>query len=508
MKPARKLKAKLTVINGEGGPRMARLTAKLSGIDAPDPKRIAADEALYQGPEERAYDPSGGQQRCFGCRHFQRDGLRRYGKCDAIHPLGKPHRLATVHANGYCTLWSTLQKSEASPRSLVPTERLRWRSNLRTVIARNPTTLGALAALRKAGPYVGPRGGLWADPQHKTPWHKEHGGKGSHVTDHQQVESHLITEATGGNKSLPQDLRSHAKRLTEHAKKHKLRTKGEQPVRGEVKAIHEHWEQHGAKPTKGMLATLKAFASGERRGAERSDKAFQRLLRDGYITAEFAGGGYRNIQLEPAAKRALGQTEKSEAHTLEKKLPLYSALPLTASTHGAAPQWETTPTPDFADIYFQPESDKRNKLERQHQHTRRRATAIRNKGVFSFHGGDVKVAPELRYEPDKTLQGHDTVNPRRESKRAPRHVLPAKLARAAAGDQATESLYRDQRPAPAGKQRKRKPTKRQLIAKMNALRVLGKMSGDGLAYKMYRARGYSRAEADRMAARGPKGGRK
>jgi len=38
----------------------------------------------------------------------------------------------------------------------------------------------AVADLVKAGPYIGPRGGKWADPQHKVPWHEE-GAEKQHV---------------------------------------------------------------------------------------------------------------------------------------------------------------------------------------------------------------------------------------------------------------------------------------------------------------------------------------
>jgi hypothetical protein len=133
-----------------------------------------------------------------------------------------------------------------------------------------------------------------------------------------------------------------------------------------------------------------------------------------------------------------------EGEPLQKKLP-YSALPITAPTHGAAPVWESQDVPDYADIYFQPESDKRNRIEREHQNVRRRANAKRNAGIYSFHGEPNRMEPALRYDPDKTLsQPMDTVAPNRvgsERRGKAKLVVSAKLDRLRAGATEQGSMY-------------------------------------------------------------------
>ena len=116
---------------------------------------------------------------------------------------------------------------------------------------------------------------------------------------------------------------------------------------------------------------------------------------------------------------------------LRKKLP-YSGLPLTAPTDGSAPRWEHQPIPDFADIYFQPESDARNKLAREQQSNRRRADARRNVGIYSFHGEANQGVPELRYEPDQTL-GDPAVHGKPSKRQRTALVVPRRLDRLAAG---------------------------------------------------------------------------
>jgi len=131
------------------------------------------------------------------------------------------------------------------------------------------------------------------------------------------------------------------------------------------------------------------------------------------------------------------KAKKSEA--LEKKLP-YSSLPLTAPTHGASPRFDVQPIPDYQFIYTQPESDERNKLEREHQETRRAATAYRNRGVFSFHG-DMRMKPELKYVAVKTA--HPQHNPDQPASRSPTMRSPKLIARLEAGSTRQGSTYED-----------------------------------------------------------------
>ena len=282
-----KLKGKLTVINAPSGPRVAKLTAKLSGpAQALEMStRVSPAEALYvSGDDRRAGQAS---QRCFTCHAFKREGQRRQGKCSKLHPTGKPVGRATVQANGYCSLYSpaaTEAHKSASPRTIVPVERLRW-GHARVIQTRNVTTLGVLA---KAGMYA---------------------------------------------------------------------------------------------------------------------------------------------QVAPA--------------------------------HGSSPRWETPPIPDYADIYFQPESDKRNKLHRAHQENRRAANAQRNAGVYGFHGEANKLDRQLRYEPEESLsQPMDVVAPKRIGAAGHKATLIApKLApRLTAGRTTLAAADEDTGDEP--KRRKRKKRKR------------------------------------------------
>jgi len=113
------------------------------------------------------------------------------------------------------------------------------------------------------------------------------------------------------------------------------------------------------------------------------------------------------------------------------------------SASGASPRWETPPVPDCADLYFQPESDKPNNLERAHQRNRRRGTAKRFHGLHGIHGDPSHREPELRYEPQDTLsQAVDTVDPHRiGAKKKPRLVAQKVMPRLKAGRTKTESMY-------------------------------------------------------------------
>lgn len=170
----------LTVVNGKEGPRVlakiADLAGKLSddtggaqalrGAVADNKGRIPADEALYVAADER--EAGTRNQRCGGCAHFLRDGNRFAGKCKAVHPVGQPGRRLEVKYGGYCMLWQPkLTKSEAVP--VIPIERL---LPPEPRIIRKPAV--PITDLVKAGPFIGPRGGKWADAKHTVPWEGEH----------------------------------------------------------------------------------------------------------------------------------------------------------------------------------------------------------------------------------------------------------------------------------------------------------------------------------------------
>lgn len=122
---------------------------------------------------------------------------------------------------------------------------------------------------------------------------------------------------------------------------------------------------------------------------------------------------------------------------------LAKALPFDlAATYGASPRWETPVMPDYQSIYHQPESDERVQREREQQAVRRRATAHRNKGLFSFHGQAINLEPELRYDSDKMMSNHQFENEPRPGQREPSKVPPKLfIKRREAGTAKTESIY-------------------------------------------------------------------
>lgn len=110
--------------------------------------------------------------------------------------------------------------------------------------------------------------------------------------------------------------------------------------------------------------------------------------------------------------------------------------------HGAAPVWETPAMPDFQYIYHQPESDERRKREAEQAAIRRRAGALRNRGVFGFHGTALPLSPELRYDPDQTLSHPAQQTNPRLGNRKPSDIPPKLfIKRQEAGQTKTESIY-------------------------------------------------------------------
>jgi hypothetical protein len=131
--------------------------------------------------------------------------------------------------------------------------------------------------------------------------------------------------------------------------------------------------------------------------------------------------------------------------------------------------WESQDVPDYADIYFQPESDKRNRIEREHQNVRRRANAKRNAGIYSFHGEPNRMEPALRYDPDKTLsQPMDTVAPNRvgsERRGKAKLVVSAKLDRLRAGATEQGSMYGGEDEEERKKKKKKRRKRVRLVAR-------------------------------------------
>lgn len=198
----------------------------------------------------------------------------------------------------------------------------------------------------------------------------------------------------------------------------------------------EHFERDGAKHT-GKCNAL-ACPINPRNRASVHANGYCMLFR----AAEHA---VKSLLIRPL--RSISTT------TLSKKIPHVAQIP------GSAPRWETPPIPDYQEIYHQPESDSRKRLERQQADVRRRANAYRNKGVFGFHGTALASKPELRYEPDETLSNPSVQAPKRPGNREPVLTAPKLLARISAGTPKEESLY-----GSSGATRKKK--KRRLVARI------------------------------------------
>ena len=100
---------------------------------------------------------------------------------------------------------------------------------------RSLLTGGDNSDLRKGGPYIGVRGGLWADPDHKNPWHETLfvRGRGSVSGEAYQAYSASHDAAISGE--------GHGKAIERHTKA-MLAEKKRGGKRGEVRSgHHKQW---------------------------------------------------------------------------------------------------------------------------------------------------------------------------------------------------------------------------------------------------------------------------
>lgn len=119
-----------------------------------------------------------------------------------------------------------------------------------------------------------------------------------------------------------------------------------------------------------------------------------------------------NVELEHADvthKRAVATAKIALAHLRERpdyytKLramedsPVGKASTIMYGGTGASPA-PRDPIPDYASIYWQPDSTPNVEREREANENRRNQNAKRNQGKFGFHGG-ADVEPEIRYDQD------------------------------------------------------------------------------------------------------------
>lgn len=149
----------------------------------------------------------------------------------------------------------------------------------------------------------------------------------------------------------------------------------------------------------GAKAWLQEWHDEERRRAE-----MPFLWRQHELKTRGWGTTYQLESQERDAERRLARAERRRTQLLEvKKAGPYGPgswgpVPTIAPIAGSSPREETPSLPDYQEIYYQPPSDRRKKLEEAQELTRRKVTAQRNAGVYGFHGtGLPKKEPVLHY---------------------------------------------------------------------------------------------------------------
>jgi len=110
--------------------------------------------------------------------------------------------------------------------------------------------MDAIDALVKAGPYIGPKGGKWADPGHSIPWdEKKHAGKES---KHHEVSIRSGERSRGRGGTVTRwHIHDPAIPGPNTSRVHTYETTGASPAERRQKALEEHARKHGIeKPIK------------------------------------------------------------------------------------------------------------------------------------------------------------------------------------------------------------------------------------------------------------------
>lgn len=148
-------------------------------------------------------------------------------------------------------------------------------------------------SLRKGGPYIGPRGGKWADPEHTIPWHAPGELPGMREANHLEMEdrkkpykvnvtSYSRYRAPGGETRttfLIEDPRIPEPRF------HKYEGRGKTPMERRSHALKQHAEKFGIKQHVTHADLKKRAAKQARRGVESSlpgSKTIKLATRDGF----------------------------------------------------------------------------------------------------------------------------------------------------------------------------------------------------------------------------------
>lgn len=115
----------------------------------------------------------------------------------------------------------------------------------------------------KAGPFIGPRGGKWADPQYKIPWReKKHGrGRKIEIPDLSSVDARVVklpSEEEGGKPAHDVDFKTgFAAGKAAHAKNSEVSIS-----HGERAFMRVHKKKHGAGWVEGFGAGVELSRPG------------------------------------------------------------------------------------------------------------------------------------------------------------------------------------------------------------------------------------------------------
>ena len=277
----------------------------------------------------------------------------------------------------------------------------------------------------KGGPYIGKRGGKWADPKHTIPW------KEPKPVAKKAVEKHL----------------KNAEQIRAKAKQKEAREEYSSAAYDYVAAREQY------------RAAQKLGAPGLVGKIEQLDDKLYELNELEYQAA----AKHRAAHGIPRGIRPEGKIKKARGSTYMTHIPVKPQA-------GSAPRFHTPPIPDFQDIYHQPESKEKDKLELEQRETRQRGAAQRNRGKYGFHGTPLPLKPVLRWGDEDSAVGSSAVHdPKRLDQRKPRKSPKLDADRRAAADQTTyedaDEHLDDEDNDGKKRKRKKKKKKAKLVAR-------------------------------------------
>ena len=268
------------------------------------------------------------------------------------------------------------------------------------------------------GPYRGPRGGLYSDPERTKPIRNRKGSKAPKA-EAKPAEPDEKSKDEAPKGELPDEK--------------KIDEQGQKVVDHVAEDNPELAEEMKATLDKLKTAIGKKRSSGQARKPDDvvtdQTKAFGRAFNQAAAPASILGpelGGLlsevgkegqrdaaKDAQRYAQSQRLVAPLSKSGPYGFPGQRGNWRAMPLVAPIAGSAPREDTPALPDFQDIYYQPKSSEHRKREAAQVTTRRLSDAKRVSGIFGFHGaGDVPLQPILHY-----VRPGTTKSPRREAER-------------------------------------------------------------------------------------------